>query len=99
MTSGKPARFLASLALATSLTALAAGLAQAQETNLRMWTFLNPEGASGREQALASIIEGFDIRSRQPRHPRPGRAAGLGPTHPEIPRRARSGLGAGCDLG
>ncbi|PZQ50044.1 MAG: hypothetical protein DI556_08190 [Rhodovulum sulfidophilum] len=60
MISGEPPRFLASLALAMGLTALASGLAQAQDTSLRMWTFLNPEGTSGREKALARIIQDFE---------------------------------------
>lgn len=50
-----------SLALAGAITT-ATGVAPsfAEQTTVRMWTFLNPTGATPREVALAKIIENFE---------------------------------------
>ncbi|MBX9462279.1 MAG: sugar ABC transporter substrate-binding protein [Aquamicrobium sp.] len=54
-------RFGLSAALACAVAALGgAGPALAQETTVRMWTFLNPTGTSPREVALAKIIDNFE---------------------------------------
>ena len=54
-------RSLLSMALAGAVTALA-GLppAFAEDTTVRMWTFLNPAGTSPREVALAQIIADYE---------------------------------------
>lgn len=49
----------AAWALCTALTLSLTSTSQAAET-VRMWTFLNPEGTSPREVALAKIIEEFE---------------------------------------
>jgi len=58
MKSRKKYATIAALALASAIAA--PGAVFAQDVNLRMWTFLNPEGAAGREQALARIISDFE---------------------------------------
>lgn len=54
-------RSLLSMALAGAVAGLA-GLppAHAQDTTVRMWTFLNPSGTSPREVALAQIIANYE---------------------------------------
>ena len=54
-------RSLLSMALVGAVTGLA-GLppALAQDTTVRMWTFLNPSGTSPREVALAQIIANYE---------------------------------------
>lgn len=54
-------RTVLSMALAGAILGLTAPPpAEAQETTVRMWTFLNPQGTSPREVALAKIIENFE---------------------------------------
>ncbi|MFD1254267.1 Bacterial extracellular solute-binding protein [Devosia equisanguinis] len=48
--------FLATLAMSTMLPFAA----MAQDTTIRMWTFLNPTGTSPREVALAEIIASYE---------------------------------------
>lgn len=60
------------VAKALSAAALACALAlpaivHAQPTELRMWTFLNPEGTTGRERALAQIIANFEAANPEVR--------------------------------
>lgn len=50
-----------SVALACAIAGIGgAGPTLAQETTVRMWTFLNPTGTTPREVALAKIIENFE---------------------------------------
>lgn len=54
-------RSLLSMALAGAVLGLSAPPpAHAQDTTVRMWTFLNPTGTSPREVALAQIITNFE---------------------------------------
>lgn len=54
------ARTVAVAVLAAILNAAACGAALADTVTLRMWTFLNPSGSTGRERALAQLIKDFE---------------------------------------
>lgn len=54
-------RILVSLVLVGLMVMAVSSLAWGQEiTTIRMWTFLNPSGSSGREVALRQIIDSFE---------------------------------------
>ncbi|AKR58221.1 hypothetical protein XM25_20990 [Devosia sp. H5989] len=56
----KTTRRLAMALAASMLSITLASVALAQDTTIRMWTFLNPAGTAPREVALAKIIANFE---------------------------------------